>query len=143
MPGVRERRMYRGIGIENAPPIGIERFQALPRGQEADEIVKQIGVEAPQRVEERDLDFAARTEKGRAQHDARDPVRMRLRISERQRRAPGAADHDPARDAQTLADHLHIRDQMRQRVVAARALWPASSGAALIEQHGMKTLGIE
>src|SRR5205085_4653727 len=46
-------------------------------------------------------------------------------------------------DAVLLPDHLHVRDQMRQAVVFAAALGPASAGAALIEQDGMETLGVE
>ncbi len=73
----------------------------------------------------------------------RDAVGMRLRIGQRQRRAPGAADHHPALEAEFLADHFHVRDQMRQRVVLAAALGAAAAGAALIEQHGVETFGIE
>ena len=68
---------------------------------------------------------------------------MRLRIGQRQRRAPGAAHHHPALEAELFADRLHVRDQVRQRVVLAAALGAAAAGAALVEQHGMKTLGIE
>ena len=103
----------------------------------------QAGIEARQRVEEGAFEFGARAEERRAQHDAADAVGMRLRIGQRQRRAPGAADHHPALKAEFFADRLHVRDQMRQRVVFAAALWAAAAGAALVEQHGMKALGIE
>ena len=68
---------------------------------------------------------------------------MRLRIGQRQRRAPGAADHHPALEAEFFADHLHVRDQMRQRVGVAAALGAAAAGAALVEQHGVEAFGIE
>ena len=68
---------------------------------------------------------------------------MRLRIGQRQRRAPGAADDHPAFEAEFFADHLHVRDQMRQRVVVAAAPGSAAAGAALVEQHRMKAFGIE
>ena len=70
-------------------------------------------------------------------------MRIRLRIGQRQRRAPGAADDDPAFEAKSLADRLHVRDQTRQRIVFAAAFGAASARAALIEQHGMKALRIE
>jgi len=47
---------------------------------------------------------------------------MRLGIGECQGRAPGAAGHDPAFKAEFCADHLQVRDQMRQRIVVAAAL---------------------
>ena len=68
---------------------------------------------------------------------------MGLRIGQRQRRAPGAADDHPALEAEFLADRLHVRDQMRQRIVFAAALGAAAAGAALVEQHRMEAFGIE
>ena len=63
---------------------------------------------------------------------------MGLRIGQRQRRAPGAADHHPALEAEFVADHLHVRDQMRSGVVLARSLRAAAAAAALVEQHGVE-----
>ncbi len=68
---------------------------------------------------------------------------MGLRIGQRQRRTPGAADDHPALKAEFLADRFHVRDQVRQRIVLAAALGAAAAGAALVEQHRVKTLGIE
>ena len=143
MPGARGGALHRGIGIENAAPIGFERLFALLRRQNFKEIVAEIGIEARQRVEKCAFQFLARAEESRAQHDAADAGRVRLRIGQRQRRAPRAADDHPALDAELLADRLHIRDQMRQRIVLAASLGAASPGAALIEQHRMEALGIE
>jgi len=53
-------------------------------------------------------------------------VGMRLRIRQRQPSRPRAADDHPACDAKFLADDLHVRDQMRQRIVFAAALWGGS-----------------
>src|SRR5215813_8053175 len=82
-------------------------------------------------------------EKGRAQHNAANAVRIRLRIGQRKRRAPGAADQDPARKAESFADYFHVRDQVLQRVGLAAALGAAFACATLIEQDGTKALGIE
>ena len=143
MPGPRGRSMHGGIGIENAAPIGIERSLALMFRQYAKEIRAEIGVKARQRFAERGLDFLACAEEGRAQHDCRDAFGMCLRIGQRQRRAPGAADHHPALDGEFFSDQFHIRDQMRQCVGLAPAFGPAAAAASLIEQHSMEAFGIE
>ncbi len=143
MPGARGRAVHRRIGIENAAPISIERLPAFFSWQHAQEILAEIGVETWKHIDKCGFQLFAGAEEGRAQHDAADPMRMRLRIGQRQRRAPGAADNDPAFKPKFLADHLHVRDQIRQRVILATAFGAASAGAALIEQHGTKALRIE
>ena len=143
VPGARRRSMHLGIGIENTAVIGIERPRPLVRRQQLEEILAQIGIEARQRVEEGALEFGPGAEKGRAQHDAADPLGMRLCVGQRQRRAPGASDDHPALEAELLADRLHVRDQMRQRVVLEAALGTAAAGPALVEQDGVETFGIE
>ena len=144
VPGARGRAVHRRIGIEDAAQIGIQRLPAFFRRQHArgnPRRGRDRSAAAHRGMRLRSL--CARAEKRRAQHDAADALGMGLRIGQRQRRAPGAADHHPALEAKFLADHLHVRDQMRQRVVLAAALRAAAAGAALIEQHGMKALGIE
>ncbi len=142
-PRVGGRTVHRRIGIENAAPVGIERLRAFLRRQQFEKIIAEIGIEARQRVEKCTLQLSAGAEEGRAQDDAGDPVGVGLRIGQSQRRAPGAADDDPALKTRFLADDLHVRDQMRQRIVLAAAFWAATTGAALIEQDGVETLGIE
>ena len=142
-PGPRRRAVHGGIGIENPAEVGIHRVSAFLRGQHAEEILGEAGMESRQHAEEPTFDFLAGAEESRAQHDAGDAAGMCLRIGQRQRRAPGAADDHPALNAEFLADHLHVRDQMRQRVVFASPLGPAAAGAALVEQHRVKALGIE
>src|ERR1700730_18532553 len=142
-PGVGGRTVQRRIGIENAAPVSIERLRAFLRRQQFEKIIAEIGIEARQRVEKCTLQFGAGAEEGGAQRDAGDPVGVGLRIGQSQLRAPGAADDHPALKAKFLADAFHVRDQMRQRIVLEAALWAATTGAALIEQDGVKTLGIE
>ena len=43
---------------------------------------------------------------------SRHALGMRLGVSERERRAPGAAEHLPALDAEMLAQPLHVVDEM-------------------------------
>ena len=142
-PGARRRAMHGGIGIENAAPIGGKRLSAFGLWQHVEEIAAEIGIEAREHIGESDFDLGAGTEERRAQNDAGNPIRMGLRIGQRQGRAPGTADHDPALKGELFADPLHIRDQMRQRVVLAAPLGPAAPGAALVEQDRVKTFGIE
>ena len=68
---------------------------------------------------------------------------MRLRIGERKGRTPRSPDDHPASDAVLVPDQLHVSDQMLQAVVLAAGLGAASAGAALIEQDGVETLGVE
>src|SRR3546814_15017923 len=58
---------------------------------------------------------------------------MRLRIGKRQGRAPGAAEHVPAHDAQVVAQALHVGDQQRRGVVGELAERCRAAGAALVE----------
>src|SRR5581483_9190416 len=108
-----------------------------------EEIFVQVRIETRQPFAETGLDFLIGAEKGRAQHEAGDAVRMRPRISQRQGRAPGAAGQKPALEAEFPADDFQVGDQMRQRVGLARAFRPAAAAAALVEQHRVETLGIE
>ena len=143
VPGAGRRTVHGRIGIENAAPVGIKRLRALVRREQAHEIIAEIGIEQRQRFEECALQLCPRAEEGRAQHDAADPLRMGLRIGQRQRRAPGAADHHPAFEAECFADQFHVGDQMRQRIFFAAALGTAATGAALIEQDSVEAFRIE
>jgi hypothetical protein len=143
MPGARGAHVQRGIAIENAPPVIVERRAPLFFRQHAQKILRQSGIKPRQRVAKRVLDFLAGAEKGRAQHQGGDAGRVGLRIGQRQGRAPGAADHHPARKAEFFANLFHVRDQMRRRVGLATAFGAALAGAALVEQNRAKPLRIE
>jgi len=103
----------------------------------------QSGPEARQAFQEGAFQFRAHAEKGRAQHDAGDALGMRLRVSQRQR-----APQDPPTTIQRSRPNFSRISSMSAircgRVLASRpAFRAASPGAALIEQHGVKALGIE
>src|SRR3546814_16082947 len=72
-------------------------------------------------------------EEDAAQHQGAHPLGMRLRIGKRQGRAPGAAEHVPAHDAQVVAQALHVGDQQRRGVVGELAERCRAAGAALVE----------
>ncbi len=60
---------------------------------------------------------------------------MLLRIGQRQRRTPGATEHDPAFDAEVRADRFDVGDQMPGRVVFEFGMRRRLAGATLVEQH--------
>ena len=65
------------------------------------------------------------------------------RIRERERAAPRAAEHEPAIDAETAAQPLHVRDEMPGGVGLERGMRAAASRAALIEHDDAVALRIE
>ena len=68
---------------------------------------------------------------------------MGLGVGERERRAPGAAEHQPALDAEVLAQLLDVGDQVPGRVVLEARVRPAAAAAALVEQDDAIARGIE
>ncbi|GAA10626.1 hypothetical protein GOALK_002_00910 [Gordonia alkanivorans NBRC 16433] len=93
------------------------------------------------------VDLAATQQEDPAQHQFGDPVGMRLRIGETQRRTPGAAEDLPAVDAEMGPELLHVGDEMRRgvdtQVRAVGDVRPGLSATALIEQHDPVLRGIE
>ena len=57
-----------------------------------------------------------------------------VRVGERQRRSPGAAEHQPFVDAQMQAQPLQIRDQELRRVVLGIRVRGRTAAAALVEK---------
>src|SRR5205085_11455347 len=68
---------------------------------------------------------------------------MRHRVREPERAAPTAAEHDPAPNAEILADLLDIADQVPGRVLPQLGMRRAPAGAALVEQRHAIMAGIE
>ena len=68
---------------------------------------------------------------------------MRLGVREGEGRAPRAADHQPALDAEVLADRLDVGDEVLRRVGGERQIRMAAPGAALVEQEGVEARRIE
>jgi hypothetical protein len=78
-----------------------------------------------------------------AQDERRHPGRMRLRIGQRQRAAPGAAEHQPALHAQQGAQPLDVGHQIPGRVVVQRSTGARAAAAALVKQQHAITLGVK
>lgn len=68
---------------------------------------------------------------------------MGLPVGQRQRRAPRAAEHQPALDAEHLAQALDVLDQQLGRVVAPLAQRGGLAGAALVEQDDAVGVRVE
>src|SRR6185437_1660588 len=75
-PGPRGGTVNRRIGIEDAPPIGIDRLSSFFPWQDAEEVVVEIRVEERQHLAESAVEFCPGAEKGRAQHDAGNAIWM-------------------------------------------------------------------
>lgn len=70
-----------------------------------------------------------------AEHQRADRPGVRLRVEQRQRRAPRAAEHHvPPRDPQVRAQGLDVGDEEGRRVLAELAAGRRLAGSALVEQ---------
>ena len=87
--------------------------------------------------------FRRRAEEDAAQHQAGDAMRVRAGVFEREQTAPGAAEHDPALDRQRCADALDVGDEVGGGIGAQAAERRAATAAALVEEHGAKSCGVE
>jgi hypothetical protein len=126
--------MDRRIRIRQPPIIVAEQIAALGLGQEIVEAAPGFGEDLPHAAHE-PLELGRAREKDAAQHEAETAPRVRLRIRECERRAPRAAEHEPALDAEHRAQPLDVGDEMRGRVVGDVGERHRAAGAALIEQH--------
>ena len=78
-----------------------------------------------------------------AQDETEQRVGMGLRISQRQRRTPGAAEYHPAVDFEKRPDFFQIFDQVPGRIFLETGVGSGFAAAALIEQDDAISLGIE
>ena len=87
--------------------------------------------------------FPAPQHEDAAQDEFGDPVGMGLRIGQRQRRPPRAAEHLPAVDLQVLAHALDVGNEMPGRVVGQFGMRRRAPASALVEQDDAVTRRIE
>ena len=100
--------------------------------QETDEIGVRVGEHGAHAVQE-PVDLALAAQKHAAQHAAGHAGRVRLRIGQCQRGAPGPAEQQPFVDAKMAAQGFDVADQMRGGVVRQPAEGPRPTRAALVE----------
>src|SRR5439155_23322027 len=89
------------------------------------------------------VDLGRGREKDPAQHETEATLGMHFRVRERERRSPGAAEYEPAVDAQMCAEQLEIRDQRLRRVAFDLRNRRRAPGAALVDQHDAPERRIE
>ena len=94
----------------------------------------QLGKKLPGTAAVKPVQLFASHKKDAAQHQIGRPLGMGDCVNQRQRRTPAAAEHHPAIDAQRLADHLDIGDQMPCRVLDHTRMRPRPPAPALVEQ---------
>ena len=116
-------RSASGIGAMKALPLVREHFRHA-------ELIVPVELRPGQRVDA-------------AQHQLADPLRMRLGIGQRQRRAPRAAEHQPFVEAGHLAQPLDVGDEMPGRVGLEAGVRRRLAAAALVEQDDVVELRIE
>src|SRR5207249_5724137 len=104
-------------GIRDRNVTGVQTC-ALPiflTGEEAREFLPGLWKDPAQAVE-KPLDLASAAKEDSAQNQREAALRVRLRVGDRQRAAPGAPEHDPAFHAQMHAQSLQIGKQIRSSV---------------------------
>jgi hypothetical protein len=89
------------------------------------------------------VDLGCGRKKDSAQHETEAARRMRLRVGERKRRSPRAAEYEPAVDVQMDAQPLEIVDQRLRRVAFDLGDRCRAAGTALVEQHDAPERGVE
>ena len=119
-PRPRGRHVHGGIRIDQPSMVARQKIAALRGGQEACELVPRLWEHVAEAVQ-KPVDFARAAEEDSAQHEPEHARRMRLGVRKRERRTPGSAEDEPARDAEVLAEPLEVGDEMRRRVVAQLA----------------------
>ena len=106
-------------------------------GNRRDVLLPEVGKDraGAQRVLVEPFELGAAQQEDAAQHQFGDALGVALRVGQRQRRAPGAAEHQPALDPQMRAQRLDVGDQVPGGVLAQLGVRAARAAAALIEQH--------
>ena len=125
--------MHRRVRVGQASIVGGQQVAALGFRYRRDEALPLLREKLAHAVQE-PVDLAALAQEDAAQDQAADAFRMRLGVSQRQRAAPGASEHQPALDAQLLAQPFYVHHQVGGAVVAQLAARRGAAAAALVEQ---------
>ncbi|TXL72275.1 DUF3987 domain-containing protein [Vineibacter terrae] len=131
-PGAGGRLVPGGVGVDQPPVVVAQNVATLGGRQVPDEIAPRLGEHGAHALEE-PLHLLVAPQEDAAQDEAEAAVGIVLAIGKRQRRAPGAAEHQPLPHAQVLAQLLEVVDQVRRRVVGDVAQRQGAPGAALVE----------
>lgn len=145
IPRACGRETHTGIVLHDACVVSGEMVCAFGLGQEMQELFKRLGMQhcrAPVRYGPLELCVSAGEDA--AQNKAAHALRVRLRIRQPQRRAPGAAEDDvPFGDLQVLAERFDVRDQVPGGVVGGVCVWAGEAAASLVQQDDAVVLWVE
>jgi hypothetical protein len=115
---------HRQITRKQPAVIGKDQIILFIRRNKVREPFPHLGPEFSCPTAIKPIQFRLRHQKHTAQHQLQCGLWMRLRVNQRQRRAPRSTKDDPFIDAQRLADQFNIGDQMPCRVVRYARMWP-------------------
>ena len=89
------------------------------------------------------VDLPLAQQEDASEHQLCDAIGVHLRVRERQRRAPRAAEDLPLLNLQLLPNELHVGDEIPRGVVLERREGLRLAAPALIEQHDSVRLRVE
>ena len=133
-PRSRCRHMNGRVRVGQPAQVGTQHIIPLLRRQVAEEGRVRIGEHRAQSMQE-PVHLRPPAQEHAAQHQTAHPVRMRLRIGQRQRRTPGPTKQQPPLDPEVSAQRLDIGHQVRRRVLRQAAERAGTPGTPLIEDH--------
>ena len=134
-PRLGGRELDISVRSREAAMVGGDQVAALVLGDRRDESLPWLGEQSRGAVPIEPAQLGAAHREDAAQHELADALRMRLGIGERQRRAPRAAEDEPALDGEHLPQPLDIGDEMPGGVGVERCVRGRAPAAALVEQE--------
>src|SRR5262245_15598013 len=133
----------RGVGARQLPVVGGDEVVALGWRDGSEVLLPRVGKDEARAFLVAPADLLGADEADAAQDERAHPVGMGLGVGEGERRAPRAAEDDPALHAELGPDPLHVRDQLPGRVLVQARVRPALAAAALVEEHDPIGGGVE
>ncbi|MPL60841.1 hypothetical protein SDC9_06403 [bioreactor metagenome] len=134
-PVPAEARLLGVIAREQPLVIGRDQVAAFVFRDRPGEALPQIGEELPRAAAIEPVELAAHGKEDPAQHQRIDPLGVGFGVKQRQRRAPAAAEDDPAAQPEREADLLHVGDQIPAGVPCHRGMRARQTAAALVEKN--------
>ena len=120
LQALRRAQPHLGVVAGQAPVVGVQQIAALGLGDRREVVLPRVGEEAARAVLVEPVDLALAQQEDAAQHQLGHALGVRLRVGERERAAPRAAEHLPALDAEVLAQPLDVGDEVPGGVVLER-----------------------
>jgi hypothetical protein len=144
-PRARGGRALVGVAAGQAPVVRAHQVVAFLLRDRLDVLLPQVRVDraGALRVLVEPVELRLAQQEDPAQHQLGHARREHLRVRERERGAPAAAEHLPFLDAEVLAQLLKVVDEVPRRVVDEARMRRALAAAALVEQHDAVRGGVE